>query len=75
MFRIPMTDAKTRRFINKQDKTTAHRQLLMPLFVQKYNHQIHKMIGTTPYEAETNPNCHAEIRKKMTKFYEKVMKR
>jgi len=54
MFRIHMTDVKTRRFIDKQDKTTAHSQLLMSLFVQTNNHQIHKMIGATPYETETN---------------------
>ena len=67
-----MTDAETRRFIDRQDKTTGQRELLMPLFVQTYNHRIHRMIGTTPYEAETNPNCHVEIRKKMTKYYETV---
>ena len=65
-----MTDVKTRRFIDKQDKTTAHRQLLMSLFVQTYNHQIHKLLGAMPYEAETNPTVMLKL-EKMAEFMRK----
>lgn len=66
-----MTENETRRYLNYKDETGKTIEL-MPKFVHTYNNRIHRMIGTTPYIAETQPESHIEIRKKLSKYYESI---
>lgn len=45
---------------------------LMPLFVKGYNNRKHRMIGVTPYQAETQPELHIDIQKKLNAYHEKT---
>lgn len=69
-----MTENETRRYIDVTDGLGQITPLLQK-FVRTYNNRIHRMIGTTPHTAETNPNTHLEIRKRMSEYYEKIKPR
>lgn len=69
-----MTENETNRYIDVTDHLGQTTQLLSK-FVRTYNNRIHRMIGTTPYTAETNHNSHLEIRKRMSKYYEQIKPR
>lgn len=66
-----MTEYNTRRFIDRigENGTVIP---LMPLFLQTYNNRNHRMIGTTPAIAESNPHLHVEIRKRLSSYYAKI---
>jgi len=70
-----MTENETRRYLTYRDNLTNEEQPLLYKFLQSYNHRVHRMIGTTPYLAETKPEVHVEMRKKMQKYYEKIRPR
>jgi len=70
-----MTENETRRYLTYRDKTTNEEVPLLHKFMRTYNNRVHRMIGTTPYLAETRPEVHVEMRKKMTKYYEKIRPR
>lgn len=62
-----MTDNNTHRYIYKIDN--GKKVNLMPMFLQTYNTRIHRMIGTSPENAENNPQSHVDIRKQLAKYY------
>jgi len=66
-----MTEHETRRFIDYRDQN-GDIVPLMPRFLATYNNRKHRMIGTTPYRAETVPECHLAIRAKMAKYYDTI---
>jgi len=67
-----MTEHETRRYISKINKDTGEEIFLLPLFMKTYNNRIHRMIGTTPYIAETNPASHIQISKNLAKYYNNI---
>jgi len=70
-----MTENETRTFIKRVDPVTGREEKMLPRFVATYNNRIHRMIGTTPFFAETQPELHIEISKKLAKYYEKIKPR
>ena len=66
-----MTENETNRYIDVTDNLGQTTQLLQK-FVRTYNNRIHRMIGTTPFTAETDVNSHLEIRNRMSKYYETI---
>ena len=70
-----MTENETRRYIRKMDPATGQEILMLPKFIYTYNNRIHRMIGTTPFIAETQPESHLEISKRLAKYYEKIKPR
>lgn len=66
-----MTENETHRFIDKTNKDGSVTKLL-PLFLSTYNNRKHRMIGTTPFIAENNPETHLAIRKKLSEYYETI---
>jgi len=67
-----MTENETRRYISRRNPSSGEEQLLLPLFVNSYNNRYHRMIGTTPYIAETRPESHIGISTRMSKYYETI---
>jgi len=67
-----MTENETRRYISYTDKSSGQEIFLLKLFMRIYNHRYHRMIGTSPYIAETKRETHPEIHKRLTKYYEKI---
>ena len=69
-----MTENETNRYISKTlpDGTVIQ---LLPLFVQSYNNRKHRMIGVTPYQAETMPELEINIQKRMAAYHEKIKKK
>ena len=69
-----MTENETNRYITK---TSPDGQVieLMPLFLQTYNTRKHRMIGVTPQQAETQPELHIDINKRLNAYYEKIKER
>lgn len=53
-----MTENETKRYID-----------VLQDLVATYNNRKHRMIGTTPQDAETNPDIHPEIRRKMSRYH------
>lgn len=47
---------------------------LLPLFVKTYNNRKHRMIGVTPYEAETQPELEIDIQKRISAYHDKIKK-
>lgn len=70
-----MTENETRRYISVVNKKTGEETFLLPLFLKTYNNRIHRMIGTTPHIAETDPNSHIQISKNLAKYYDKIKPR
>lgn len=66
-----MTEHETNRFITKTSPNGEEIELL-PLFVQTYNNRKHRMIGVTPYEAETMPELVVNIQKRLNSYHEKT---
>ena len=59
-----MTEYQTKRYIDE-----------LPKLLETYNNRPHRMIGTTPFIAETEPKTHLEIRNLASKYHEKIKKR
>jgi len=70
-----MTENETRRYIRHIDSRSGQEVLMLPRFVHTYNNRIHRMIGTTPFIAETEPDSHVEISKRLAKYYDKIKPR
>ena len=70
-----MTEHETRRYISSTDKETGEEVFLLPLFLRTYNNRTHRMIGTTPFIAETDQSSHIEISKKLAKYYDSIKPR
>lgn len=66
-----MTNNETNRYISKKSPDGDEIQL-MPLFLKTYNNRVHRMIGVTPFQAETKPELHIEIQKRQNKYHEKI---
>jgi len=66
-----MTEHETNRFITKTLPNGEEIDLL-PLFVKTYNNRKHRMIGVTPYEAETMPELEIDIQKRLNSYHEKT---
>lgn len=56
-----MTENETKRYID-----------VLPNLVSTYNNRKHRMIGTSPQDAETNDVIHPEIRRKMSAYHETI---
>ena len=69
-----MTENETNRYIDYTDENGV-KYYLLPKFLRTYNNRIHRMIGTTPYKAETNPDSHISIRLRLSKYYDKIKPR
>ena len=69
-----MTENETNRYIDRQNADGRITQL-MPLFLASYNNRIHRMIGVTPYQAETQPELHNDIQKRLNEYQEKVKRK
>lgn len=59
-----MTENETQRYID-----------VLPKIVETYNNRNHRMIGTTPFIAETDPSIHLSIRNKASKYHQKIKKK
>ena len=68
-----MTEKETNRYISTVGPN-GERIELMPLFVHGYNNRKHRMIGVTPYQAETQPELHIDIQKRLNAYHEKTKK-
>lgn len=66
-----MTENETNRYLDYIDKQGIKRPVLQSLVIS-YNTRIHRMIGTSPFNAEHDENSHMEIRKKMSTYYQKI---
>ena len=66
-----LTERETNRYISTTGPA-GERIDLMPLFVQGYNNRKHRMIGVTPYQAETQPELHIDIQKRLNAYHEKT---
>lgn len=66
-----MTEKETNRYISTIG-TNGERIDLMPLFVRGYNNRKHRMIGVTPHQAETQPELHIDIQKRLNAYHEKI---
>ena len=69
-----MTENETNRYISKIDDDGQVIEL-MPLFLQSYNNRKHRMIGVTPYQAETQSELHTQIQKRLNNYHEKIKQR
>ena len=69
-----MTENETNRYISKTEPDGRVIEL-MPLFVQTYNNRKHRMIGVTPFQAETDPSTHIDIQKRLNSYHEKIKTR
>jgi hypothetical protein len=69
-----MTEFETQRYIDKTNDDGTKTKL-MPLFVKTYNNRIHRMIGMSPQEAETNPLAEIDIQKKQSIYHSKIKSR
>ena len=59
-----MTENETKTYID-----------VLPKLVETYNNRNHRMIGTTPFLADTDPSTHLGIRNLAAKYHEKIKKR
>lgn len=66
-----MTENETFRYIDKLDENGETIPILSQL-MSTYNNRKHRMIGTTPYLAQTNPNTHLDIRIRMSKYHNTI---
>lgn len=66
-----MTEHETNRYLTKTMPDGNVLQLL-PLFVSTYNNRKHRMIGVTPFEAETRPELQIDIQKRLNAYHEKI---
>ena len=66
-----MTEHETNRFISKSMPDGSVLSLL-PMFVKTYNNRKHRMIGVTPYEAETRPELEIDIQKRLNAYHGKI---
>jgi len=55
-----------------QEKSTYTFMDVFQDLVKTYNTRKHRMIGITPFEAETNEDTHLQIRLNLSKYYEKI---
>jgi len=69
-----LTENETNRYISKRD-ASGQEIPLMPLFVKTYNNRKHRMIGVTPQQAETQPELHIDIQKRLNAYHEKIQKK
>jgi len=69
-----LTENETNRYISKRD-ASGQEIPLMPLFVKTYNNRKHRMIGVTPQQAETQPELHIDIQKRLNAYHEKIKKK
>lgn len=68
-----MTENETYRYVDKTIENSDVVPVLSNL-VFTYNNRKHRMIGTTPQLAETDPSTHLDIRIKMSKYYASIKK-
>ena len=66
-----MTENETHRFIDRINPDGSLTNIFSQL-LHTYNNRKHRMIGTTPTNAENNPNSHLSIRLKLSEYYEKI---
>jgi hypothetical protein len=66
-----MTENETHRFIDKRNPDGSLTNVFTQL-MQTYNKRKHRMIGTSPINAENNPDSHLNIRLKLSEYYEKI---
>ena len=66
-----MSENETKRYIDRRNSDGTVTKLI-PLFLKTYNHRRHRMIGCTPYQAETQPELHIDIQKRLNKYYSKI---
>jgi len=66
-----LSEFETYRFINKVDKDGTKTSVLSQL-VSTYNNRKHRMIQTTPSNAENDPSIHINMRLVAAKNYEKI---
>ena len=69
-----MTEYETYRFVSLKQFDGSDAKTFSKI-VESYNNRKHRMIGTTPLLAETDPRTHIEIRMRMAKEQEKIKKR
>jgi hypothetical protein len=69
-----MTEYETYRFVSLKQIDGSDAKTFSKI-VESYNNRKHRMIGTTPLLAETDPRTHIEIRMRMAKEQEKIKKR
>ncbi len=69
-----MTEYETYRFVSLKQVDGSDAKTFSKI-VESYNNRKHRMIGTTPLLAETDPRTHIEIRMRMAKEQEKIKKR
>jgi Integrase core domain len=70
-----MTENETYRFISQRSKIGGEDIKTFSRIVNSYNNRRHRMIGTTPLIAETNPDSHTDIRLRMSKEQEKIKRK
>jgi hypothetical protein len=70
-----MTENETYRFISQRSKIGGEDVKTFSRIVNSYNNRRHRMIGTTPLIAETNPDSHTDIRLRMSKEQEKIKRK
>lgn len=68
-----LTEKETNRYVSFTGSDGQEIEL-MPLFVRGYNNRVHRMIGVTPYQAETQPELHIDIQKRLNRYHEKIKK-
>ena len=66
-----LSENETNRYIDKQNPDGTTTQLI-PLFLKTYNNRRHRMIGVTPYQAETQPELHMDIQKRLNKYHSTI---
>lgn len=66
-----MTENETHRFIDKLSKDGVLTNVFAQL-MQTYNNRKHRMIGTSPCVAETDPDVHLSMREKLNTYYSKI---
>jgi hypothetical protein len=66
-----LAENETNRYISKTMPDGTEVKLL-PLFVHSYNNRKHRMIGVTPYQAETMPELEVQIQKKINAYHQKI---
>jgi hypothetical protein len=66
-----MTENETHRFIDKVSDDGILTNVFAQL-MQTYNNRKHRMIGTSPCIAETNPDVHLSMRLKLADYYDKI---
>jgi transposase InsO family protein len=69
-----MTEHETDRFIDVTHSDGTKVNVIYNL-MDTYNNRKHRMIGTSPYIAETDSNVHLDMRIRMSKYHEKIKRK